>query len=264
MKTKHVAVLIIGLLMLSSVPLIATVKADISLPSTQVQLTAVDGSTAYFDSTLSGVDPGFDVQNGVYPGWCVDRSTNMVRGSPHNVLLYSSLSPPADPAISGIDWTAINYILNHKQGGPMDIQNAIWFFADYPDMPLSSATQAMIDAANANSDPVTGPIIAVICLPVEDPDAQISIIEVGTVPGLSPGFWKHNIGVYLGLRNGHFSSPYEGFDKSTMPTFLMGLGIPLEEAYQALNTGGGGAVAQARLDMANALNAAAGFLPYSD
>lgn len=269
MKTKHVAALLVGLLMFSSVALLTSVKAATwpNLPLTQVQLIAEDGTTAYFDSTLSGVPPGFDVDNGVYPGWCVDRTTNMVRSVSHNVILYSSLSPPSE--LNGIDWTAINYILNHKQGTMMDVQNAIWYFTDTTNMPRSAATQAMIDAAEANADPVTGPVLAVICLPVEDPCAQTSIIEiVKSVCGLSPGFWKHNIGVYLGYKNGAYSSPYEGFDKTTMPDFLDALAaaipVDLEDAYAVLSTGGGGAIAQARLDMANAFNAAAGFQPYVD
>jgi hypothetical protein len=31
-----------------------------------------------------------------------------------------------------------------------------------------------------------------------------------TEPGLSPGFWKHNIAVALGENPGSFSSPHEG------------------------------------------------------
>jgi hypothetical protein len=82
--------------------------------------------------------------------------------------------------------------------------------------------------------------------------------------GLSPGFWKHNIGVYLTVAKGAYSSPYDGFDKTTMPAFLEGLGIDLQEAYDVLTTRGGGIIAQARLDMANDLNTAAGFGIYVD
>jgi hypothetical protein len=268
MKTKHVATLLTSLLLLSSATLLTTVNAADwpNLPMTQVQLSAVYGTTAYFDSTLSGIPADFDVENGVYPGWCIDRGTDMVQNTPHNVMLYSSLTPPSHPDLDGIDWNAINYILNNKQGGRLDVQNAIWYFTDYTDDSESPDTLAMIAAAEANIETVTGPILAVICLP-EDSNtcAQVSIIELERcIPGLSPGFWKHNIGVYLGLKKGAYSSPYEGFDRSTMPTFLESLGIDLEDAFAALSARGGGAIAQARLDMANALNAAAGFQPYME
>jgi len=270
MKTKHVAALIMGLLMLSSVGLLSTVGAAPwpSLPATTVQLTVEDGTTTYFKSTLSGVPDGFDVHNGVYPGWCVEGAVTMERGVSHDVTLYSSLTPPV--SLSSINWVAINYILNHKQGAMSDVQNAIWYIIGDDVGTLSTDAQAMVDAAEANPsyDPTTGEVLAIICLKAEGAaGVQNSIIELTkepTIPGLSPGFWKHNIGVYLGERNGAYSSPYEGFDKTTMPTFLLDLGIDLNEAYTALNTGGGGAAAQGRLDTANALNAAAGFLPYSD
>lgn len=213
MKTKHVGIFTVTLLMLSSAILLANVSAEPwpNLPLTQVQLTVVDGTTSYFVSTLSGVPAGFDVHNGVYPGWCIDRSVTMIRSAPHNVILYSSLDPPS--ALSGINWIAINYILNHKQGTMMDVQQAIWYFTDsFTD--LSPTAQAMVDAANANPsyDPMTGSVLAVIALPQDDPGAQNSIIELDIprlCPGRSPGYWKHNVKVYNG-GPGHYSGdPHE-------------------------------------------------------
>jgi len=82
-------------------------------------------------------------------------------------------------------------------------------------------------------------------------------------PGLSPGFWKHNLGVYLGHENGGYSDPiyYPGVDpvvtRLTMHDFLAlkeSQGWNLEYAYQILSAKGGGDIAQARIDMANLLN----------
>jgi len=178
MKTKHIAIMILTMAMLSST-LLTTVKAPATwpkLPSTTVQLTVEDGIDSYFISTLSGVPGGFDVYDGVYPGWCVDTSTTMLRSVSHDVKLYSSISPPV---LTGINWIAINYILNHHQGFSMiDVQQAIWVFtngyAPYP------AIQALVDAANANPtyDPLTGEILAIICVPLDHSDAQDSIIEL--------------------------------------------------------------------------------------
>jgi len=180
MKTKHIAIMILASLMLSGT-LLATVMAAPwpKLPSTTVQLTAEDGIISYFMSTLSGVPAHLDVYNGLYLGWCVDRSVAMVRSVAHNVMLYSSISPPV---LTGINWIAINYILNHKQGDMMDIQNAIWHFTDnyIPPGGFSVAAQAMIDAADANPtyNPATGTILAIICFPEDHTVAQYSIIEI--------------------------------------------------------------------------------------
>ena len=87
-------------------------------------------------------------------------------------------------------------------------------------------------------------------------------------PGRTPGFWKHNIGVYLGLRNGNYSSPWEEFDKELWPVFLEYLAteIPIDllDAYNILNTGGGGAIAEARHATADLFNAAAGLTTLYD
>jgi len=193
MKAINAAIVILALLMFSGVTLSANACSThlLSLPSTQVQLTVVNGTASYFNSTLSGVPAGFDVHNGVYRGWCVDTSVIMIRGVPHNVTLYSSLQPPS--ALSSINWTAINYILNHKQGSMMDVQQAIWHFSD-AFSPISATAQAMVNAANAHPsyDAAKGAILAVICLRQSSSGVQNTIIEVCRCPRLSHGCWKHN------------------------------------------------------------------------
>ncbi len=89
-------------------------------------------------------------------------------------------------------------------------------------------------------------------------------------PGFTPGFWKHNIGIAIGEANGAYSAfqggPLDG--QKCSATLLNNLaaivGVSLEEAYEVMSTGGGGAIAQARIDMANAFNAAAGYGPFQD
>ena len=188
MKTKHTEIAILALLMLSSVTLLTSVKATPwpSLPSTPVQLTIVNGTTSYFISTLSGVPGGYDVHNGVYSNWCAEAYKHMDRDVSHNVTLYSSLSPPS--ALSSINWIAINYILNHKQGTMLDVQYAIWFFTDASPPTGYPLAQAMIDAANANPtyDPNTGAVLAIICLRQDDTGVQNTIIELGRV--ISPTY----------------------------------------------------------------------------
>lgn len=197
MKAKHIAIIIVVSLMLSGT-LIATVNAQMladsanafskkfqsgtwpKLPSTPVQLTVIDGTTSYFLSTLSGIHKRYDVYNGLYYGWCVDMSVVMARSVAHDVLLYCSLSPPS--SLSSINWNAVNYILNHKQGTMMDIQNAIWYFTDNytPDGGHSAASLAMIGDAESNPtyNPLPDGFLAIICLPLDPTNAQNSIIEL--------------------------------------------------------------------------------------
>jgi hypothetical protein len=275
MKTKYAVISIMALLMLSNATALATVKAPAwpLLPATLVHLTAADGVASHFISTLSGVPPGYDVQNGAYPGWCIDPGKYMPRGDPHNVMLYSSISPPVlphPPYLSSVNWVAINYVLNHKQGDMEDVQDAIWHYT-IGFAPSDLDALAMIAAADANPsyDPMTGTVLAVLCipLPVTDHDlVQDSIIELPhhpSGPGYTPGFWKHNIGVALGYNPGEYSAFRDG-TKLTL-AMLQGyatiVGVTLQEAYGALTARGPG-MDTVRANMANAFNAAAGYGPF--
>jgi len=270
MKTKNIAIVIMALLMLSNATALATVKAPTwpYLPGTPVQLTAVDGVTSYFISTLSDVPPGYDVHNQAYPGWCIDPAKWMPRDFSLDVILYSSLSPPL--ALSGINWIAVNYILNHKQGTMMDVQNAIWHFTiGFNPSPSDTYALAMIATANANPtyDPTTGAVLAVICLPLRT-DVQNSIIELPILQegeGLSPGYWKHNVKVYCG-GPGHYSGDPHESDGSMkgyelwIQTHIAGQGsFTLGWANTQFQNN---AYKNMWLTIANWFNAAAGLSPY--
>jgi hypothetical protein len=183
MKIKYLAITIVVLLMISGALSLSTANAANasplpSLPSTPVQLSVVNGTSTYFISTLSGVPKGYSVRDGVYAGWCVDTSRIMARNVNHDVILYSSLNPPSD-YLATLNWVAINYILNHETGSMMDIQQAIWYFTDQFS-PISATAQAMVNAALAhpNFNPAKGAILAIICLPQNLTNTQITIIEL--------------------------------------------------------------------------------------
>lgn len=91
-------------------------------------------------------------------------------------------------------------------------------------------------------------------------------------PGFTPGFWKHNIGVYLGLNKGNYNAfGYHGgyrdgwkLTDALMDEFLgyIHVGMPLltmQEAYDALSAHGFPGANQVRDDMANLWNSAAGY-----
>jgi len=103
------------------------------------------GVSSYWDTTLSNVPPGYDVQDGTYVGWCVDQNTYIVPGQVYTMELYSSYDPAnpyADP-----DWPYVNWIINNKPAGATkdQIQDAIWYF---------------IDGGYTGSDPVVLQLIA--------------------------------------------------------------------------------------------------------
>jgi hypothetical protein len=261
----------------------------LAFPISDVTMNVVDGTDSYFLTTLSGIPPGEDISDGTYPGWCVDVSTDIERSTDYVVTLYSSLAPPT--GLEGEAWDMVNYILNHKLGGRIDIQAAIWYFIKldtnyltpgyytynpggnpYGGDPPSADTMAMVaDATNngAGYNPGEGDVLAVICMP--DDAVQISIVELEIPPtcdkpGLSPGFWKHNIQVALGLKKGSFSSPHEGEPHLTaadLQGWADAIPVTLEDALAALQAKGPGSDV-IRLDMANAFNAAAGFCPYME
>ena len=153
------------------------------VPSTNITLTVVNGTSSYYTSTLSGVPAGFVIQNGVYMGWCADRSTVMVRSVPHSVELFSSLSNSLPSSINNATvWHAVNYILNHKQGSMQQIQDAIWYFAPDNFAPPTSETNAwaMINAAIANPTyvPTSGQTLAVIAFSGSSSGVQNTLIEL--------------------------------------------------------------------------------------
>ena len=137
--------------------------------------------SGYFNSSLTGTPSGYLIQNGTYSGWCVDKSTVMIRGVTHNITLYSRLNSTLPPSIASFNWNAINYILNHKQGTMQQIQDAIWYFAPDQQLPPTNEADAyaMINAALANPQymPIHGNILAVIAYSGSQAGVQNTILE---------------------------------------------------------------------------------------
>jgi len=240
---------------------------------------------------LSNVDPGFDITNGMYTGWCADVDSTINRGVEYDVMLYSSYDTPNIPAE---EWDMIDYILNNKQGTGSDIQDAIWYFINdrayrpsppwavpSPPWAVSATAQAIVTDALSNGagyEPGEGDILAIVCVPVnefgEPIDVQVVIIELTIPPldeGFTPGFWKHNIRVALGYP-GHYSSFDDSGDHLTFievlgyveATGLWGTGTSALEAALAELTAKGPGSEMIRRDAANALNHVAGYGDYVD
>jgi hypothetical protein len=186
-----IVVLTSATLLLSIVYVERTNAAAVSLklPTKTVTLETFNDTSAYFITKLSNVPSGYSLTNKTYLGWCVDRTALMTyTPSTHQVQLYSSLNPPG--ILGNQSWDMVNYILNHKQGDKIDIQNALWYFINlndtyhYTDFGSQTAWALINDtiAHGKGFVPDSTQITAVICYPVRvfstDTSVQVSIVEV--------------------------------------------------------------------------------------
>ena len=288
MITKKILCTIVLFLTASLILLPANASLVLNLPTDPVTVSATPSANppGVWPATvaLSGISGGpYDVTNGDYMGWCADFYELIDPDTPYSATLISSLTEPTP-------WDKINYLLNYVTNFDMDVQVAIWLLLEvgtsgtlaevsadigsrYSGQPTTEAL-ALYNYADSNGggfDPTCGDWIAVLCVTepgVQDLFVQIRITCQG--PGLTPGFWKHNVGVYLGLKNGAYSDPVNSpvVTKDTMGDWLAGLdsnnGGPLDllSLFNAMSTKGGGAAGAAtRNNAANVFNALAGLAP---
>ncbi len=159
-----------------------TTMFTLSLPTFPVIINVVNGTVSYYDLTLSGVPDGYDVTNGHFISWCIQRDTIMPRNKNHNVTLYSSYDPDLPDIVKDYEWPQINYILNHKNGyDKTAIQEAIWFLTDQKSTTNPDALDLLQEANEFGADfePYVDQIIAVIA--IGSPLIQRVIFEV-TLP----------------------------------------------------------------------------------
>jgi hypothetical protein len=112
----------------------ASIEPIVRLPNDYVTMTAehadYPGSQIWFNFTLIGVPSGYDISNGVYTGWCVDKYHTMDLNVDHQVKLKSCYASDL-VGFGNINWEQMNYIINHKQGKTRtSIQRAIWYFTN--------------------------------------------------------------------------------------------------------------------------------------
>jgi len=154
----------------------------IRLPTDLVTMNVVYGNISYFDMTLSDIPAGFDIINGTYHGWCVQKNMDMTKHVNHAVLLYSSTTQDQPKEYQTIHWDSINYLLNHKAGNRTSIQQAIWYFTNNEECSSNADAYAMIIDAELHSSgfiPSPGELIAVPIIGV--PTIQLSFLE-STIP----------------------------------------------------------------------------------
>lgn len=172
----------------------------VSLPDEPITAQiAEDYTDSYFDITLSDITGDYDVENGVYDGWCIEYGPHYTPEE-HPVTLHSSACEE-DISFFGIpfvNWSKANYILNNDlEATYSQKQHAIWHFINVGSQepsPPDSTTQQLIDNADmygAGFIPSPGEVLAVLVNPVGR-EYQHTIIEV-TVP-CEEDSWNPNWG----------------------------------------------------------------------
>jgi hypothetical protein len=108
----------------------------LNLPDDPVTLRITSvGGQAYINVQLSNIDPGYDIENGDYWGWCVDADDIIYYPvNYNNCRLYSSYDNEVPNYVAVDDWDKINYIVNQFRDGAYsgatykEVQAAIWYF----------------------------------------------------------------------------------------------------------------------------------------
>ena len=177
-KSCLLGVLIILACLIPSALAIPTITS-LRLPTSFVTMNAVYGEQSYFDVTLKDVPSGFDIINGTYHGWCVQQNIKMTQHVNHTIRLYSCYDPSLPQEYQNNHWDKINYLLNHKQGTPRSIQQAIWFYTDNQDCSNDSTAWAMIlDAEQHGAGFIPGPG-ETLAIPLQGiPVIQLTFLEL--------------------------------------------------------------------------------------
>jgi len=169
----------------------------LNLPTSADMVVNFNASVSTWDLTLSGfLPPGdYDINEGVYLGWCADMNVNIdwKTGTHYSVALYSTYDPaiPLNPSKS--NWNVINYIINTTNGlSWWSRQAAIWYFMDplmqLTDPILDPVAQGIVnDALNPTNnasgfEPGPGQVMAVLADPREDVQPAIVEVPVSPVP----------------------------------------------------------------------------------
>jgi hypothetical protein len=146
--------------------------SNIHIPSGQyVTMNARYGTSVWFKMNFSGVPDGYDMANGTYTGWCIEKNVYMTRDVNHAVLLYSSYDSNMPDEFKDPDWNKINYIINHRSGySKYAIQDAIWYYIDEisPSDANASIVIAEADQNGSNFIPKSGELVAILVKGFED------------------------------------------------------------------------------------------------
>ncbi|MFA5102300.1 MAG: SdrD B-like domain-containing protein [Candidatus Thermoplasmatota archaeon] len=185
------------LMLLCATPVIVATSSLplIRLPTDLVTMKAVYGTTSYFDMMLSDIPEGFDIMNGAYHGWCLQKTINMTQHVNHSVLLYSCYDPALPLEFRNSHWDKINYLLNNKQGNAKSVQQAIWYYTNNEDCSEDPDAFAMVLDAESHGAGFIPSIGEILAVPIQGvPAIQLSFLEtILPTPGDLEGLVWHDL-----------------------------------------------------------------------
>jgi chitodextrinase len=152
-KIVMISFAIFGLLLSSSS---VSAFVELHLPSTPITMNAhYPSSQSYFDTQLSNISNGYDIQNGTYIDWCAAKEIYINPNHDYtNTHLYSLYNTSMPSYLWHANWSKINYLLNHKIPNVnwKQIQYAIWYLLDYGNAGLNTDGWAMVHNASLYGD----------------------------------------------------------------------------------------------------------------
>ena len=157
---------------------------DVSLPPGAVTMVPKTSNTySKWILTLKNVPDGYDVWDGPWNGWCVEKTVYMKPGYTYTAKLVSSQDTANLPdRAKNVNWQLVNYMINnrHPKASVTDVQNAIWYVLGYiTKMPTDTEAKAMVLDAYKNGKnfrPKYGDNVAVIFLSAKT--VQLVFLEV--------------------------------------------------------------------------------------
>lgn len=156
---------------------------DVNLPPNAVTMVPKTSSkNSSWVLNLSNVPDGYDVWNGPWNGWCVEKTVYMTPNKTYTAKLVSSQDTKNLPdRAKNVNWPMVNYLLNHPNANASvkDVQDAIWYLLGYIGMPSDADAKALITQAQKygkNFRPNLGDQVAVVFLNAET--VQLVFLEV--------------------------------------------------------------------------------------
>lgn len=122
-----------------------------SVPTNLVSFFVEHGSNSFADCFVSGIPSGYGLTNGVYRAWCIEADAPIEPFANYTGRVYRGWATNVPAAFTNVPWNKLNYLLNHKIGEVAEVQNAVWvLLGQQPDLPFTSNSAAMVEAANQN------------------------------------------------------------------------------------------------------------------
>jgi hypothetical protein len=144
---------------------------DVRLPKGAIDLVGTTpGNPGYWGFTLSKVPDGYDIWDGKWAGWCVEKKVYMSKNTKYTSTVVSSQDTKNLPdRAKNVNWPMVNYLLNNKHPGASttDIQDAIWHLLGYVAYPTDTEAKWMVDQAKLYGKtfrPAKGQKVAVVFL----------------------------------------------------------------------------------------------------